>query len=160
MLKYSARHGGATVATYGNATPYGEMSSHAPSFLLGSKLALAVPAQLTHLAVITHDAGPMVQLALYTDAGNTPGALMASTAATTMVLGTMELPVAQTALPAGDYWIMGNYSASTSIGIDFSDANALVAYVTLSFGAALPDPFGAPQTYTGQKFNYYIKVLQ
>jgi hypothetical protein len=115
-------------------------------------------AMLTHLCVIAKSAGPNVELALYADANGAPGELVASTGPTPMSVGRMEIPVAPTALPPGMYWMMGVYDSDASIGIDQSDPNMPVRYTSQPFATPLPNPFGPANEYSGQRFNYYIKV--
>jgi hypothetical protein len=152
--------GGTTVVNYGNDQEFTENSSHGANYLLGSLINVPVASTLTHLAVITKGNAANMKLALYTSAGGDPGTLVAQTPSTAMTTGTMELAVTNVALPAGDYWFMGVYSTSASIGYDTSQSAAVVKYVSHSFSSALPSTFPAPQTYTGQRFNYYIKVTQ
>jgi hypothetical protein len=148
------------IATYGNAVEFLDASSHGQDYLLGSLVNIPQSATLTHLSLISKSNVAQVKLALYTSVGGNPGNLVASTPATQLSVGTMEIPVNATMLPAGDYWIMGVYNVNASIGIDYSDPNAQVDYIPLPFNAALPTTFPAPIVYTGQKFNYYVKVIQ
>lgn len=110
---------------------------------------------VTALALIGKAATANVQMALYTDLGGHPDALVVETASAPVVVGVLELPVTPTLVVAGDYWIMGIYDTSASIGIDFANTDQ-VDYRSLSFGAPLPDPFGPATTYYNQAFNYYV----
>jgi hypothetical protein len=143
---------------FGNVVEFPGASAHAADYLLGDPLVLPRAGMLTHLCVIAKDAGPHVMLALYADAGGEPGALVASTPATPMTAGAMEVPVAPTAVAPGTYWMMGVYDADASIGIDESDPSAPVRYAPELFGSPLPDPFGSALEYNGQRFNYYVRV--
>ena len=113
---------------------------------------------LTHLCLIAKADGPNVILALYTDNAGWPDRLVAATPATPMTVGPMEIPVAPTSVSAGTYWIMGVYDTDASIGIDQSDPTAPVRYAAQPFASPLPDPFGPATAYSGQKFNYYVRV--
>jgi len=148
------------IATNGNTTEFPAGNTGAPDYLLGSALNIPVASSVIHLGVIGKSAGAQVQLALYTDVGNQPGTLVVSTAAHTLTPGVNELPVQTTAVPAGQYWIMGVYDAGWSIGFDLGTLSAVVRYRTHTFGTLLPNEFGDNQTYTGQRFNYYVKVAQ
>jgi hypothetical protein len=75
-----------------------------------------------------------------------------------MAVGAMEIPVTPVMLPPGQYWMFGIYDAGASIGFDDSDPTAQVRYQEMSFTPALPQPFGAASSYTGQRFNYYVRV--
>jgi hypothetical protein len=143
---------------FGNDVEFPEASAHSADFLLGSDVMLPQTAMLTHLCVIAKSAGPNVELALYADANGAPGELVAATAPTSMSVGRMEIPVAPTALPPGKYWMMGVYDSDASIGIDESDPSMPDRYTSQPFASALPDPFGPANEYSGQRFNYYIKV--
>jgi hypothetical protein len=143
---------------FGNAVEFPGASAHAADYLLGDPLVVPRAGMLTHLCVIAKNAGPHVMLALYADVGGEPGPLVASTAATAMTAGAMEVPVAPTAVAPGTYWMMGVYDADASIGIDESDPSAPVRYTSEAFGTALPDPFGTALEYSGQRFNYYVRV--
>jgi hypothetical protein len=146
-------------STYGNMVEYPTASTHAPDYLLGDPVMVMASSMLTHLCVIGKTAGPNVVLGLYSsNAMGEPNQLVASTPATAMGVGAMEVPVAPVMLPAGQYWMFGIYDADASIGIDESDPMAPVRYLEMPFSATLPQPFGPAANYTGQRFNYYIRV--
>lgn len=146
------------VERFGNLDPFDAGSSHAPDLLLGSPLEIPRAGRVIELGVIVVQSGPRLQLALYTDDNGRPGTLVAWTRAVPMVVGDMHLAVeAETPIPRGKYWIMGDYDKNASIGIDYSDSDAEVAYTSVPFGSPLPDPFStSPSTYQGQRFNYYV----
>src|SRR6266480_4639697 len=95
---------------------------------------------LTHLGLVAKAAGPHVIVALYSDTAGEPDRLVASTPATTLTVGPVEVPVARTPLPAGTYWIMAMHDGDASVGIDASDPDAPVRYMEQSFSDPLPDP--------------------
>jgi len=142
----------------GNSVEFATSSSHAANFLLGSALLVTTSTTLTHLAVIGKVAGPSFKLALYSDTNGNPDALIASTPALTLAVGVQEIAVTSAALPAGIYWIMGIFASSASIGINLQDPEPVVKYISLSFSNPIPTTFPAPIVYSGQEFNYYIKV--
>ena len=146
--------------TYGNATEFAGASQHTPGYLLGGPITVPQPSTLTHLGVIAKSGGPHVIVALYSDAAGEPDRLVASVPATPMTVGAMEMPVTPTSLPAGRYWIMGQYDGDASIGIDESDPNVPVRYLEQSFSDPLPDPLPPAFSYSGQAFNYYIRVAE
>lgn len=145
---------GATV--YGYPTDLGSSSTHAPDYLLGSQITVTAPTTLTHFGVLGKSSGALVKLALYTDVGGNPGTLVASVGPFTLANGVNEIPATAT-LPAGSYWIMGIYNIVASIGIDLANSD-VVKYISLPFASALPGTFPAPIVYSGQRFNYYIRV--
>jgi hypothetical protein len=71
----------------------------------------------------------------------------------------VEVPVPATPVAAGTYWLMAMFDQNASVGVDFSDPNAVVKFSMTSFGAGLPSPVFFPQTFSGQRFNYYVRVL-
>ncbi|HND33291.1 MAG TPA: hypothetical protein PLA94_25005, partial [Myxococcota bacterium] len=133
----------------------GTSSNHAPNYLLGSRYTVSSSFTVTALAVIGKVAGPNMKLALYSDSAGTPANLIVQTATTALAVGAQEVAVTPTTIPAGDYWFMGIYQSTASIGISYAYSDT-VKYRSLSFGTALPASFGAPATYSGQRFNYYI----
>jgi hypothetical protein len=145
---------------YGNAVEFPTASTHWPGYLLGSPLIIPRPSTLTHLGVIAKSSGPQGVLALYGDRSGAPDRLLAATPPTSLPLGAMEIPVSPVPLAPGTYWIMGGYDAEASIGLDESDPGAPVQYFEFSFSSPLPDPVPPASAYSGQRFNYYIRVLE
>ena len=144
--------------TYGNSVEFPAASVNTADYLLGTPLTIPVPSMLTHLCVIAKAGGPDVILALYSDNAGWPDQLVAATPATLMTVGPMEIPVTPTALAAGTYWLMGVYDTDASIGFDQSDPTAPIRYAAHAFASPLPDPFGGATPYSGQTFNYYVRV--
>lgn len=142
---------------YGYDMQFPKASSHAAGFLLGSQVVVPQAGTLKAIALISKQAGPHVVMALYTDLAGAPDQLFSSTPSTPVGLGTQEIPVASKALPAGTYWIMAVFDINASVGIDFNN-NDIVDYASFNIAAPLPQTFPAPQSYSGQRFNYYIVV--
>jgi hypothetical protein len=147
-------------ATYGNAVEYADPSAHSPDVLLGGPVMVMGGSMLTHLCVIAKAPGANVVLALYSsNSMGEPNQLVASTPATPLAVGPLEIAVTPAMLPPGQYWMFGIYDADASIGIDLSDPMAPVRYLELPFASPLPQPsFGPASSYTGQRFNYYVRV--
>jgi hypothetical protein len=144
----------------GNYTVFNSASSHGANYLLGSQIAVPKNGKLLKFGVISKGSGPKIIMALYTDSGGNPATLVTSTSSTVLSNSDQQInPLQQSNLTAGNYWIMGEYDVTASIGIDYSISNAIVKYISHTFGTALPMNFGNPQSYTGQRFNYYI-VMQ
>src|SRR5262245_56113713 len=97
----------AASCNYGETVEFPMGSGHAPNYLLGNPVVVSMGGNVTALALISKDSGQMVRLALYTDGGGGPANLVVATASTPVSTGTMEIPVAPTAIAAGTYWIMG-----------------------------------------------------
>jgi hypothetical protein len=144
---------------YGNDVEFAAASAHSPGYLLGVPVAIPAPSVLTHLCLIAKAGGANVVLALYaSDASGWPSQLVASTAATPVTPGMMQIPVPPTAIAAGTYWIAGVYDADASIGMDETDGQAPVVYTALDFSMPLPDPAADLNEYWGQRFNYFLTV--
>ncbi|MBW2458739.1 MAG: hypothetical protein JRI68_29845 [Deltaproteobacteria bacterium] len=144
---------------YGYSTEFSTASSHSANYLLGNAIMVSSAMTLTHLSLISKQAGPNVKAGLYTDQSGNPGTLVASVGSTPVVVGVNELAVSPMSLPAGTYWFMAVFSASASVGIQHNVTSDVVMYTSHSFASALPTTFPSPSTYTGQGFNYYVKGL-
>lgn len=145
-------------AMFGNSVEFPDPSDHSPGYLTGTAVTIPVAVTVTHLSVIAKAGGPHVQLGLYTNSGGDPGALVVGTAQTPLVVGTVEMAVPATPVAAGTYWLMAMYDQSASVGIDSSDPSEVVKFSTASFGTGLPTSLFFPQTYFGQRFNYYLRA--
>ena len=143
----------------GNDVEFADSSNHSPDYLLGPAIVVPSDMTLTALALIGKAATANVRMALYSDSGGAPDALIVETASTPVPVGVLEIPVTPTALPAGTYWIMAVYDTSASIGIlstPHKKGKGLSLYQSMSFSSAMPDPFGTASLNLNQVFNYYI----
>jgi hypothetical protein len=116
-----------------------------------------VPITVTSLGVVgnAHAGGFNGIVALYSDAGNGPAALVANTASTPINQGTNVIPVVfQAHVPAGKYWIMAEYSGDPQICADAATGNT-IDYFPVTFGA-LPDPFPHAKSNAGPDLNYFV----
>jgi hypothetical protein len=142
----------------GNDVLFGSQSSHAPDYLLGSRITLTKAAKLLDFGLISTSSGAKVVMALYTESGGHPGTLVAYSSQVTLTNSNQKLtPNTQASLSATNYWIMAVYDTSASVGIDYNNSDE-VDYISFTFGNTLPTTFPSPTTYTGQKFNYYLVV--
>jgi hypothetical protein len=66
------------------------------------------------------------------------------------------MPVTSVVLPAGTYWLMAVYDATTEIGGDTSTFSEVIQYRSLAFTDPMPSTFGTAKTYKGNPVNYYI----
>jgi uncharacterized protein (DUF2141 family) len=138
-----------------------EIAAAAPfraNFLLGFALAVPNTMTLTHFGIIVKSAGSRVKMALYRDEGGVPKQLVIQTPATLLPLGRTEIPVTNTELAAGTYWIMAIYDQDTEGGRDSNGGQ--VDFVELPFNDPLPTVFPSPSTFAGGVFNYYIKGVR
>jgi hypothetical protein len=143
----------------GYAAEFEDASTHSPDYLLGTAFHVPPPGMtVTTLALIGKAAVANVKMAIYSgDTAGAPAQLMVATDPMPVPDGVLEIPVRATRLPAGTYWIMGVYDQEASIGIDYPPAdNRIVMYRALDFSDPMPSTFGTPETYTGQRFNYYL----
>ncbi|MCX6872189.1 MAG: choice-of-anchor D domain-containing protein, partial [Verrucomicrobia bacterium] len=148
-----------TSTIYGNYTPLPKNSSHGANYLLGSLVTITADGELEFFGLDARATGPDANFGLYTDSGGNPGTLVATTGAFNLnVVGYIErAPTEPVTLTAGNYWIMAVYSAGASVGSSNTTTN-VVKYRSLTFTSSLPSSFGATTTYTGNDFNYYLKV--
>jgi hypothetical protein len=147
--------------TAGNVTDLGGAQSISPNYLLGSQVVVPTGGTLLKFGIISRDAGPRVRFGLYTNVGGNPGTLVAQSAVagTTLVVGSQEFnPTGAVTLPAGTYWLFGLFDVTTSVGGEAMPSGVVIDYNSLAFGSAMPTNFGTPMTYTGSRFNYWIRV--
>ena len=149
------------VQRIGHVTQFAEQSSHGANFLLGEQIVVTQTFTLRQFGILMVAGGPQLVMALYTNNGaNQPGNLVAQTPAFTTTAGANEVnpTVANITLTPGTYWIMTLFNTSASVYYTNSASTNTVAYTSLPFGSMLPNPFGTPQVYNGQSFNYYLVV--
>jgi len=151
----------AQVLLFGNFTDLGDNSSHAASYLLGSQIDVTIPGVLTDAGIIFRASGGNGEVAVYDDtgAGGLPGNLVARTGVFPVTsIGDTLIPfTSNPVLPAGTYWMMAVYSTGASVGFT-TNTDALVAYRSFTTGTVPPATFGTATTYTGQAFNYYLRL--
>jgi hypothetical protein len=141
----------------GNDVEFADASTHYPDYLLGPAIVVPSDMTLTALALIGKAAAGNVRMALYTDSGGTPDALLVATETTAVPVGVLEIPVKPVALPAATYWLMAVYDTKASIGImTTAGKKDLSLYRSLDFSDPMPDPFGSTSMNFDQLFNYYI----
>lgn len=145
-----------TTLTFGNTAQFSGTTYFGENYLLGSAITVSSPITLTHLAFIGKVGGTHIKMGLYTDVNGHPGQLVAGTESTPTAAGNVEIPVASTPLPAGNYWIMAVYDVQTEGWMDTNNSDP-VNYIPFAFASPLPTTFPSPAVYAGQKFNYYIK---
>jgi hypothetical protein len=145
--------------THGNDQEFNEGNTSTANYLLGNSVYLPA-GKVTHLSLIAKQGGQKVKLALYADQGGNPGALVAQTPETDVQVGNLEISVGDAVdVAAGDYWLLAVYDQDASVGIDTSDPNEPVKYISLNFANPLPDPLPGAQSYNGQTLNYYVNMV-
>jgi hypothetical protein len=128
-------------------------------YLLGEQVAIDVPILLTGLGLNVLKVGANVVMALYTDAGDMPGSLVAATAIAPIVKGTNEIPVlTQVELAAGKYWLLALYDVETQIAL--KKPYTRIWYVKMPFSASVPVSFPAgangTRSYAEKSFGYFV----
>ena len=126
--------------------------------LAGQTVTTDTATVLMRLGVIPQTGGYNGRLALYTNSGGAPAALVASTSLTQIPGPPQEIRVVTpTALAQDTYWIMANFDAAAPIKRSAA-TNTTIRFITLATSQALPDPITAPQTSTNRLLNYYLVV--
>jgi hypothetical protein len=99
-------------------------------------------------------------VAIYTDAGGSPSALVAHSATGTLIPNSWNtLSIAATLSPNTAYWLMYNANGSnqTSDNMFYDpDSSNVGAWASRAFGS-WPDPFGAA-TLAGQRYSMYVTL--
>jgi hypothetical protein len=151
------------VIDYGDFSPFapcnteGGLNVFAAGHLLGQSITVSAEIALLSLGVVGQAAtGAQGILALYSDVDGSPSALLAQTATTTINAGANVIPVTSPILVvAGNYWIVGEYSAAASLCVDSSTTNMLDAVAIPSYGT-VPATFGTPTSQMSVDINYYV----
>jgi hypothetical protein len=129
----------------------------ASNILIGQLVTITNPITLTGFGLFGNQPAGGLQgvMALYSNVGGAPSALVALTAPTAIVDGNNVLPVlAPGAVAAGTYWIAAAYNATASICTATSSTNPL-DFVNIAF-PNLPNNFGAAGSDGTAILNYYV----
>jgi hypothetical protein len=149
--------------TYGNATQFSPCGTTDTNFSADTALAQLIvignDMTLTGFGVFGNQpaSGLTSLMALYTDVGGAPSALVNGAVATSadIVAGNNLLPVSPPApVAAGTYWIVAEYNVIASLCTDTAIFNQ-IDYVTASYGA-LPNPFGTAKSFTSVDLPFYV----
>ena len=98
-------------------------------------------------------------LGLYRNSGGVPTTLVVGTPPTALVAGRLEMPVTQTRITAGTYWLMAMYDTDASVGVDTSVATAPAMYAFRDFSEGLPTSVSGPSSMFGQRYNYFLRGI-
>lgn len=143
----------------GNEVEFPDASDHSPDFLVGTQIDVPMDAVVTHFGVIGKMTGPRIRLALYRDQGGEPTTLVVGTPDSGLADGRVEVQVPATPVAAGTYWLMAVYDRPASVGLDLSDPMLPVRFTDATFGGGLPPFLFFSETFFGQQYNYYVRVL-
>ena len=144
---------------YGDSTPFTPCSNTTLTANVLEVQQVTIPTQITVSALGAIGNHPVSGLKgilmLYSDSGGSPALLETYTNEAGIGAGDNRVSVlAGATLPAGTYWIGGEYAAGASICVDTSGNNTL-AYVQSAY-PAMPSPFGTANVMAGPNFNYYV----
>ncbi len=146
----------------GNPDYLGTYAEVVGGIMFGHRVTIPSNTTLKSLGVIAGDAGPAVQLAIYTDS-NGPQTRMRQTGEFVVQDDVNEVDVPDTTLTAGDYWIMIHTEDLTSLGrTESGDFQHEFAYVFESYPATGADSFPLTldddQIVEDYRYNLYIVV--
>jgi hypothetical protein len=152
---------GLCTAEYGDATPFSPCNTDgAQSFgagiLLGELITIPENVTLTSLGVVAVASGGDGILAIYSDVGGVPSALLGQTGSTPINAGNNEILLSSIlSVAAGKYWVVGEYDTTVSLCVDASTAN-LIARTTVASYGTVPVTFGTATTLSSVDINYYV----
>jgi hypothetical protein len=151
------------LARYGN-TGAGSTNSVFPSgYLVGLQIYLPQPVVLTAIGAVLYLGATSrdMYLGLYRDEAGKPTQLIAAnTSAVSVAPGGVEVPVAHTDIPAGNYWILGTWNGSASFA---SNSTATVSMRSATYSTFSALPATAPPsmtTFAQNPPNLYLVVAQ
>ena len=135
--------------TLGPTTQGATSGVYAP--ITGVQATLAVSATLRSISVYSGDAGSSLFLGVYTDAGNVPGNLIASTALFTTTLGLNTVPTTSNpVLSPGTYWIAAQFQQFVNPFTGYFDSGGLGSYNAATWtGTAMQNPWPLSGNSTG-----------
>ncbi|HND30804.1 MAG TPA: hypothetical protein PLA94_12425, partial [Myxococcota bacterium] len=132
--------------------------SAAASYLLGPSITVTSATTLYRFGALLNTAGNSARMALYTDVSGSPSTLVAYSDVFTTAVGVNEVALSTpVSLPAGTYWIMGVYSATTYVYYG-SSSTASIRYKAYSYSSTPSSTFGTASSYTGYPIAYYLVV--
>jgi hypothetical protein len=126
---------------------------------LGQRVTIPAAITVAGFGMIGNPGGGMGLMALYEEQGGMPWLLLAQTEQATIGNGINILPVS-TPLSAGSYWLMADFSTTSTICNDGGTSNTLI-FGNASFGSPLPANFqsvpGGPTILTNTvAFNFFV----
>lgn len=151
------------LARYGN-TGAGSTNSVFPNgYLVGLQIYVPQPVVLTAIGAVLYLGATSrdMYLGLYRDEAGKPTQLLAAnTTAVSVAPGGVEVPVAHTDIPAGNYWILGTWNGSASFA---SNSTATVSMRSATYSTFSALPATAPPsmtTFAQNPPNLYLVVAQ
>lgn len=128
--------------------------------LMGSRINVPAAGFLSHFGLIAKGGAGNVVMALYTDSTTGPRNLVTLTPVTAVGgAGRHEVTMTPVPIAAGNYWLMAIYDGPVEIGMSRTPSTAVVRYSPVGFSPVLPNPLSFSQTFSGQRYNYYVRML-
>lgn len=145
-----------TLAPIGEAVAFASSNGQSivSNVMYAQRVQTPAAAILMKLAFLVDITGGSARLALYGDAAGAPGALIASTAQAQVALVTEIAVATPTQLPAGTYWIVGDFEAAAHVRSD-TTRTAPQAFQNLAFTSPFPAQ-AATTAVTDSVLNYYL----
>lgn len=148
-----------TLAPLGNTASFPDAAGLQipPNALYGQRLVVSQPRVVMRLGLWADVSGPAGRLALYTDAGPGPAALVASTPTFAVVSGVTEVDVASPVmLNSGVYWLLGNFDAGTQVRRGALGES--IASTPLPASSALPSTISGATVSSSRSLNVFAQV--
>ncbi|HJT24379.1 MAG TPA: hypothetical protein VJ873_07360, partial [bacterium] len=134
--------------SFGNPT-VNTSNIEASQFLPASPVTLSSPATVTSMAEYLGPASGQLQLAIYSDNGNTPGTLVVQTTAQTAVPNAWNTIGVSVTLSGGTYWLAGAESVNAN-AMPGNTMDGRLAYTSLGYTfGSLPTSYPSPSLQTG-----------
>ncbi len=150
-------HGQHCYVGHNDTTGFNSSNTISSNTLMGVKFELNTAGILKSINLWGNPTGAQVQMVVYNDLDGIPNTLMATSAIDTVTHGIVSLPVVQTLLHPGTYWVMAAYS--TTGNHTFRKAsNTPVYYSPFAPGASPPSNGQSFQATTGNDYAYFLEV--
>ena len=147
------------LATIGNATSFADAAGLQipPNALYGQRLTVSQPRVVMRLGLWADVSGPVGRLALYTDDGSGPSTLVAATPVFAVASGMTEVDVVSpVAVPAGAYWLLGNFDAGAQVRRGALGES--IASAPLPASTPLPTTLTGPTLSSSRSLNVFAEV--
>lgn len=144
---------------FGNPVEFPDTRNVGANSLLGNRISVPAGSTLSHFGLILKEGSANVVMALYTDSATGPRNLVALTPITAVSPGRNEMTMTPFPLAAGNYWLMAVYDGAVGVGLSRSDTTAVARTSPVGFSASLPSPLSFSQQSSGQRYNYYVRML-
>lgn len=130
------------------------------NYLLGVRFKLPSKGALESINLVGKNTGSQVQMAVYDDKDGVPNNLIAVSGSAIVGDGIVSLPVTETQLYSGDYWVMAIYDSTamhTYKDSSYWGSNDIY-YTSLAFGDPVPSNASNFLSYKGFDFTYFLEI--